>query len=167
MHLAGLVTRRESAVSESPPTQPAPADPQQMLLEYLRERDVSCPRCTYNLRNLTTPLCPECREPLQLNVTVEPLRIGWLIASIVPCAFCLIGLSIYVVISIILGGPGRIGLEEVLTLGFMGASSIEAILLVALRSRFVRMRAPSQAMVGILTWTIHLLAFFVFVASIA
>lgn len=43
------------------------------LVDYLRDRDESCPACKYNLRNLTGVRCPECGEELQLRVSpVEP-----------------------------------------------------------------------------------------------
>jgi predicted RNA-binding Zn-ribbon protein involved in translation (DUF1610 family) len=43
------------------------------LVDYLRDRDETCPACKYNLRNLTGVRCPECGEELQLRVSpVEP-----------------------------------------------------------------------------------------------
>lgn len=41
------------------------------LLEYLAERDVPCPGCGYNLRNLTGALCPECGKPA-ISVFARP-----------------------------------------------------------------------------------------------
>jgi hypothetical protein len=40
-----------------------------ILLAYLADRDVLCPVCRYNLRNLTSPICPECGETLALSVS--------------------------------------------------------------------------------------------------
>ena len=40
-----------------------------LLLDFVRDRDAACPRCGYNLRNLTLPRCPECRHDLVLAVT--------------------------------------------------------------------------------------------------
>ena len=40
----------------------------ELLLRFIHERNVHCPRCDYNLRNLTQPVCPECREELRLTV---------------------------------------------------------------------------------------------------
>ncbi len=43
------------------------------LQVYLHERDVTCPRCQYNLRNLTGDRCPECGDGLILRVNLaEP-----------------------------------------------------------------------------------------------
>ena len=43
------------------------------LRQFLTERDMPCPACGYNLRNLLSPRCPECGEELRLAVgLVEP-----------------------------------------------------------------------------------------------
>lgn len=39
------------------------------LATYLANRDVPCPSCGYNLRNLAASNCPECGEPLELRLT--------------------------------------------------------------------------------------------------
>jgi hypothetical protein len=42
------------------------------ILDYLAEHDAPCPNCTYNLRGMTTPRCPECgHEP---DITIVPPR---------------------------------------------------------------------------------------------
>src|SRR5262245_57156238 len=71
----------------SPPTQPRDADEAALLLRFVHERDVRCPRCDYNLRNLTQPVCPECREELHLSVGLRRPTIGWLIVALSPCIF--------------------------------------------------------------------------------
>ncbi|MCH8805304.1 MAG: hypothetical protein IH986_04375 [Planctomycetes bacterium] len=44
-----------------------------LLVEMLRRRDVPCPVCRYNLRNLTSSVCPECGHRLTLRVgSVDP-----------------------------------------------------------------------------------------------
>jgi len=50
-----------------------PANESALLHLYLADRDVPCPQCKYNLRNLTTDICPECGEKIALRVHfVEP-----------------------------------------------------------------------------------------------
>ena len=39
-----------------------------LLRLYLARRDVRCPLCGYNLRNLTSARCPECGEIIELRV---------------------------------------------------------------------------------------------------
>src|SRR4051812_44145979 len=44
-----------------------------LLLQFLAGRDVECPQCRYNLRDLQSDLCPECGERIALRVQlVEP-----------------------------------------------------------------------------------------------
>ncbi len=45
------------------------------LKQYLADRDTPCPNCRYNLRGVTTSLCPECGRPIALTVQdTSPLR---------------------------------------------------------------------------------------------
>ncbi len=57
----------------APPEHEQPNDADGLLLDFVRDRDVACPRCGYNVRNLTKPVCPECEEPLVLKVGGEDL----------------------------------------------------------------------------------------------
>ena len=59
----------------------------QLLSTFLRERDVECPLCAYNLRNLRETRCPECGNELKLSVQLTEPRIFWPVAG-------LIGLSV-------------------------------------------------------------------------
>jgi hypothetical protein len=50
-----------------------PAQESALLQMYLVDRDVPCPSCGYNLRNLAGEVCPECGEGIALRVNVlEP-----------------------------------------------------------------------------------------------
>ena len=60
---------------------------QEMLLDFLREHDASCPLCGYNLKALTRPICPECGQELVLTVGAARLRLGWLMAAVAPGFF--------------------------------------------------------------------------------
>jgi hypothetical protein len=52
---------------------PEATDEFELLRVYLADRDVACPQCKYNLRNLAGANCPECGEDLRLRVSVlEP-----------------------------------------------------------------------------------------------
>jgi hypothetical protein len=46
------------------------------LHDYLREQDIPCPGCGYNLRGLTSATCPECNQALELRVTVAEAALG-------------------------------------------------------------------------------------------
>ncbi|MBK9128874.1 MAG: hypothetical protein IPM13_13900 [Phycisphaerales bacterium] len=51
---------------------------------FLHDRDVLCPACRYNLRNLATAACPECGRILSLHVNLDTPRFGALLATVVP-----------------------------------------------------------------------------------
>ena len=54
-----------------------------VLREWLASRDETCPVCAYNLRGLTSPVCPECSAKLSLHVGSENLRLGpWVLALV-------------------------------------------------------------------------------------
>jgi hypothetical protein len=56
------------------------------LIDWLRDRDVPCPLCSYNLRGLMTPRCPECGQPLQLTVSLaEPYLKAWITTAAAAC----------------------------------------------------------------------------------
>jgi len=60
---------------------------QELLLEFLRDHDAACPVCSYNVRALTRPVCPECKQELMLAVGVKRLRLGWLLVAVAPGFF--------------------------------------------------------------------------------
>ena len=71
------------------------ADDAAALVEFLRERDVACPLCQYNLRGLMSPRCPECGRDLQLRIGLtEPRQGAWLTAQIALTAAAGIGVII-------------------------------------------------------------------------
>ncbi len=80
-----------------------------MLRKFLAERDAPCPACSYNLRGLTTDLCPECNQPLTLQVALTEPKLASFVAGIVALScgpgFC----AVVLVWSIINAGVGRGG----------------------------------------------------------
>ncbi len=58
-----------------------------LLSMFLHGRDVPCPLCGYNLRDLTQQQCPECRHELLLTVGVAKLRFLWFLLAMTPCTF--------------------------------------------------------------------------------
>jgi uncharacterized paraquat-inducible protein A len=63
------------------------------LSAFLRDRDIPCPLCRYNLRHLSSPRCPECGRELELRVGLsEPRQGAWLLCQIALTAPAGIGL---------------------------------------------------------------------------
>ncbi len=48
-------------------TEPSGAADRVKLLAYVAGRDVGCPACEYNLRDLRTDVCPECGATLDVD----------------------------------------------------------------------------------------------------
>jgi hypothetical protein len=46
------------------------------LIAFVASRDAACPVCSYNLRGLIRPRCPECSAALHLQVGSDNLRLG-------------------------------------------------------------------------------------------
>lgn len=65
--------------SEEPPIDPA-------LVALLREHDLACPGCGYNLRGLTGKKCPECGLPVTapavLRLFNRPATTAWCIGAV-------------------------------------------------------------------------------------
>jgi uncharacterized membrane protein YidH (DUF202 family) len=98
------------------------ADADAQLLQFVRERDVECPGCGYNVRNLTSDRCPECGEQLQLGLRLVEPRQAAPIAGLVGLAagFGLGGLLlIYAgIVSILMKQGG--GLDRFVTVNSVG-----------------------------------------------
>jgi hypothetical protein len=82
-----------------------------MLHTYLAARDVECPGCSYNLRDLTGTRCPECNQELVLRVGLaEPhLRayLGAMCGLLTGIGMAGVFLVLVVWLSFNRGGPPR------------------------------------------------------------
>jgi hypothetical protein len=72
-----------------------------LLHSLVRERDVPCPLCAYNLRNLTGDRCPECGEALNLRVGLVEPRLGPYIALLTACCVGLGGSALFTIIGLL------------------------------------------------------------------
>ena len=144
-----------------------------MLVTFLRERDVPCPCCGYNVRNLTKPVCPECEEPLVLKVGGRTYPVRWLLAAVAPGIFTGVTSGIMAVmflIALIAGSvrppsPFSVPLDVILTGSFFLVSAAVAGAIIIWNRRFVRQPQPRQVMWAVLLWVIHLCAFFIFLGN--
>ncbi len=60
-----------------------------MVEAFVRGQDVLCPTCKYNLRDLTSGVCPECGETPLLRLQAEKPRVGLLVMGLLPLAMTL------------------------------------------------------------------------------
>jgi len=142
------------------PDAPA-ADETELLLAFLRDRDAACPACGYNLRNLTRPVCPECREDLALQVGYQKPRIGPIVATIAPSIFSGICGVIMLLPLMMAPSPPPPPLGAYLLDLFGLSSGLFGAGVFFFRHRFLRQSHTAQMVWAAVTWTIHVLAFFV------
>lgn len=159
---AGPESREGTSLKSSPP------DAGTMLLEFVKGRDVECPQCGYNLRNLTKPICPECREDLTLSVGLVKVRFGLFVVALIPGAFSSICAFILAIPMILvpLFGQQPAPIEFVILDGFGWLSGIFAVGLYLSRYRFLRIGRSGQIVWALVLWAIHLLAFAIFMVSV-
>lgn len=147
------------------PLQP-PTRMQELLLEFLRDHDAACPVCGYNVRALTKPICPECKQELVLTVGVTRLGLGWLLSAVAPGFFS--GIAAFFVLIPIVGqtfwGNGRPE-PLIIALDLFGwFSGIFAITLAwRWRIRFLALQRKHQRWIAILIWLIHIAALGTFI----
>ena len=126
----------------------APSTEADLLAAFLAGRDVPCPRCGYNLRELSGSRCPECGEQLTLCVNLVEPRQAALIAGVIALAagFGLNGLLlIYWVVM-----DRMRGLDEFFYCNAFGAAVEGVALAVWLRGwRGLRRRAGASRWVGV------------------
>lgn len=59
---------------------------ERQLVEFIRDRDVPCPLCGYNLRQNISARCPECGSALLLSVGLaEPFMAAWIMLAVSIC----------------------------------------------------------------------------------
>ncbi len=131
------------------------------LVEFLQDRDVPCPQCGYNLRNLTGDDCPECGQKLRLSVGEQHLRFGWFLAAVTPGLFS--GIAAVLMLILILAakatgaGPFPPAIDALALFGF--ASGAAALALIVRRRKFLQLRPQVQRTWAIVAWAIHGLPF--------
>ena len=144
------------------------SDETELLLRFVAHRDHACPRCDYNLRNLTQPVCPECGEELKLTVGRRDFRDSLIFLALAPCIFssiCTIllnGLIAYVWDRSAESPPMWVwGVDA-----FGLSSGIGGLLLFVNRRAFTKLDRGVQLLWALLVWGIHIAVFVVLVVSV-
>ena len=79
---------------------------QQYLVHFLKDNESQCPRCSYNLYQLTGDRCPECGTMLCLTVgATEPFLRAWILLIAGLCVGA--GLGVFWILLLLAEGPPR------------------------------------------------------------
>ncbi len=134
----------------------------EFLLRFLQGRDHDCPKCNYNLRNLTRPVCPECGEALALTVGRRKIGDALFIVTLAPCIFsgiCAILLSGVIAFH----HYANVGSPPIWIWGVDGfglLSALAGLLLFVKRRAFTELERGAQLFWALLAWAIHVAVFF-------
>lgn len=135
------------------------------VIAFLQGRSLPCPRCNYDLRDIQTPICPECAEPLILKVGSPRVRFGYFILAMAPGCFSGVA-ACFVAVPVLIhlwmgtwgkprGMPWPVIFADLF--GFLSAAAVVAMY----RRRHIIMHWPDKrqlAFAGAM-WLIHILAF--------
>jgi hypothetical protein len=145
------MNRHDLEINAGPNVPSTPVERQTMLLTFLRGRDVPCPVCGYNLRDLTTARCPECGDELQLQVGAVERAQGWYIVALL--AACLgVGGSLLFSMLALVHAPSNWWIRSLgaqLLLVQLGLAGVTTALLLIYRRRIVRSSTQTQRLLGV------------------
>lgn len=143
-------------------------DNAERLVEFLRDNDAPCPLCGYNLRHLTVPVCPECRQPLELTVGLRHANFGWFIVTIMPGVFSgMAALFLIAMLVFIMVTEGGLPPPLIVGVALFGLTSgVATLVLIARRRRFLRMLPSVQRTWGVVAWGIHVGVFLALVGVV-
>lgn len=159
----GAAHARRNAATASPSQ--VGVDQTELLLTFLNQRDAVCPRCDYNLRNLTRPICPECAVELNLAVSAPELPHARFLLTAAPGFFS----GICAAIALLTFGwftwvrsaqlARAIPWQPIFLVSF-GIASVGIALVVCLnRKRFIHMSQARQTFWALLAWGTHIAVF--------
>ncbi len=133
---------------------PSPSD-SRLLLDFVAGRDCTCPVCRYNVRDLTTAVCPECGCTLRLQVGTPTPRIGSILLLMSPLV-AVAGIGLLFAITAVFYGPppawGFYVIEIAALVDLVGCFVIHRN-----RHRYMRRNRKTQALLILLSWVFHVL----------
>ena len=123
-----------------------------LLTQFLADRDVTCPRCGYNLRGGASSACPECGDGLQLQVGLVYPRMAAYITTLVATSVGLGGSALFCCMAAV-AADRRWWAETtaILLLIQLGAAAAALTLLLLMRRRFRRSRRSVQWLICVVT----------------
>ena len=133
---------------------------QDWLVAFLRDRDVPCPLCGYNLRGLTSDRCPECGREVRLSVGMaDPYLRYWIALAI--STFAAAGVGVLFAILLLREGWPRLETAALdFSIYYFLVSIPAAVIVLWLRRRFLRLEKTTQAVIAsaVVTLTVSMFA---------
>ena len=132
-------------------------DIDRMLLDFVRGRDIECPLCGYNLRDLTKTTCPECKHSLEMCVGVQRPPLVPFVLAIAPGIFgglCAAVLAVIILVNFLVNGGQFVGVPlQIFVLDLLGwLSGLFTIGLIVTRHRFLKAPLPKQRALAAVIW---------------
>jgi len=138
---------------------------EQLLINFLADRDTPCPLCGYNLRGLQRGACPECNQALVLKVDLAEHRLAALIVAFL-CLGSGIGVDLLLLVVVPLDLLHGAKFDAYLVRGLVTAAlglAVESGVLVAL----LRLRRRFQRLDPSTRWIIVFAIFFLTVINVS
>lgn len=144
------------------------------LIRYLAEHEARCPICRYNLKNLTSPTCPECGADLELRVgAADSTNTSWIIlllamaipAGIGVLTWCGCVMSEGEIFE--LAEYGTAGVTMLILMGYTILCQLGVLCALATRMTFLRLPKPTQTVIANLAAVMTGVAFLIFFVTVA
>ena len=132
---------------QDPQGEPEPTHEDQgfdLLLRFVAQRDVPCPACGYNLRQLSRAVCPECGLALKLSIGSDtPFKRAWAITLCINAMIAGIGVIFLLLMFAAGEAPSH---EELILLWFYSPMLLTPapILLLCFRKAFCKLPTSIQ-----------------------
>jgi len=148
------------------PTEPWIPSEEQYLFLFLKDRDVFCPLCNYNLRNLTVPRCPECGRDVRLAIGLtEPFMRWWIALCCAVVASAGIGALFWMLLA--RGGWPREGFALFqVAFVYLLASPLLAAPVLIYRRTLLKWPRSAQRLLAIIAIVVSVAAVIIFFAMI-
>jgi hypothetical protein len=128
-----------------------------LLAEFLQQREVLCPVCGYNLRGVRSIMCPECGARLDLRIGSIDLRLKYWLTSVlaiaIPLGFTTV-MSLVAFVAMMLGEFSNDNDWTMAISAWLPTAGLVVLLttLICKRQRFLRQPKPSQRWLMTLTF---------------
>jgi hypothetical protein len=127
------------------------------LRDFLTNRNVPCPVCGYNLRELKSDRCPECGAALVIQVGSPQARIGLFLITVAPM-FMLAAFGMFVGIAwlptLLSQPPGALIMFIAAIADLFGVFKLYRH-----RDVFFRLTRGKQSVIAICSWVVHVAIF--------